>query len=350
LIVLAKRDRIVPNKRDFLGTGLMEPYRPTSRVLAVLEMLQSRRRITGAEIAERLEVSARTARRYVETLRELGVPVEGERGRGGAYSLRSGFKLPPPMMFTNEEALGLALGLMAARDLGLSGVAPAIEGALSMLERVMPEALRELIKVLEETVTTAAAWPAARASGEAVVTLATAARDGRRVRVRYRSGLHEQTERQVDTYAVVRREGYWYVVGYDHLREAMRLFRIDRILEAESIEATFERPPGFDAHEHVLDALATLPHDHWSVEVVLEATLEEAREQVPTLGVTLEETPNEGVILRSSTSDLDWMTSVLAGLRFPFAVRKPPELREALKRQAEKIAVLAERTLYPSSA
>jgi predicted DNA-binding transcriptional regulator YafY len=254
------------------------------------------------------------------------------------------------MMFTNEEALGLALGLMAARDLGLSGVAPAIEGALSKLERVMPEALRELIKVLEETVTTAAAWPAARASGEAVVTLATAARDGRRVRMRYRSGLHEQTERQVDTYAMIRRGGYWYVVGYDHLREAMRLFRIDRILEAEPIEATFERPPGFDAPEHVLDALATMPHDHWSVEVVLEATLEEAREQVPTLGVALEETPNEGVILRSSTSDLDWMTSMLAGLRFPFAVRKPPELREALKRQAEKIAVLAEHTQNPSSA
>ena len=327
----------------------MEPYRPTSRVLAVLEMLQSRRKITGAEIAERLEVSARTARRYVETLRELGVPVEGERGRGGAYSLRPGFKLPP-MMFTNEEALGLALGLMAARDLGLSGVAPAIEGALSKLEQVIPEALRELVKVLEETVTTAAAWPAARASGEAVAILAAAARDGRRVRVRYRSGLHEQTERQVDTYAVVRREGYWYVVGYDHLREAMRLFRIDRVLEAEPLEATFERPPGFDAPERVLDALATMPHDRWSVEVVLEATLEEAREQVPTLGVALEETPNEGIILRSSTSDLDWMTSVLAGLRFPFSVRKPPELREALKRQAEKIAVLAERTQYPSSA
>ena len=80
------------------------------------------------------------------------------------------------------------------------------------------------------------------------------------------------------------------------------------------------------------------------------ATLEEAREQVPTLGIVLEEMPNESVILRSSTSDIDWMTSVLAGLRFPFAVRKPPELREALKRRAEKIAVLAERTQYPSSA
>ena len=326
----------------------MEPYRPTSRVLAVLELLQSRRRITGAEIAQRLEVSPRTARRYVETLRELGIPVEGERGRDGAYSLRPGFKLPP-MMFTDKEALGLGLGLLAARGLGLHGLAPAIEGALAKLERVMPEALRERVKMLDETVTTAAASPAARASGEVVAILASAAWDGKRVRIRYRSGLHEETEREVDTYAVVRREGYWYAVGYDYLRKAMRLFRLDRVLEAEPLKATFERPPGFDTPEHVLDALAAMAHDSWSVEVVLEATLEEAREQVPILGIVIEETPNGEIVLRSSTSDLDWMTSVLAGLRFPFAVRRPPKLREELKRRAEKIAVLAERAQDPSS-
>jgi predicted DNA-binding transcriptional regulator YafY len=342
LIVPAKRARIVPNNGG-LRKGIVEPYRPTGRVLAVLEMLQSRRRITGAEIAGRLEVSTRTARRYVETLRELGVPVQGEQGRGGAYSLRPGFRLPP-MMFTDEEALGLALGLLAARGLGLSGVSPAVEGALAKLERVMPEALRERVRTLEETVTTAAAWPAPRASGETVAVLAAAARDGRRVRVRYRSGLGEETEREVDTYAVVRGEGYWYAAVYDHLRGAMRLFRIDRVLDAQPLETAFERPPGYDAPERVLDALAAMPHDRWSVEVFLEATLREAREQVPALGIALEETPDGGVVLRSSTSDLDWMAGVLAGLRFPFAVRGPTELREALRRRAEEIAALAERT------
>lgn len=156
--------------------------------------------------------------------------------------MRPGFKLPP-MMFTDEEAQGLALGLLAARTLGLSGVAPAIEGALAKLERVMPETLRERVRVLEEIVTTAAASPAARASGEVVVTLAAAARERRRVRLRYRSGLHEETEREVDPYAVIRREGYWYAVGYDHLRKAMRLFRVDRVLNVELLEAPFERPP-----------------------------------------------------------------------------------------------------------
>jgi predicted DNA-binding transcriptional regulator YafY len=320
----------------------MEPYRPTSRVLTVLELLQSRRRITGAEIAERLEVSPRTARRYVETLRELGVPVRGERGRHGAYSLRPGFKLPP-MMFTDDEALGLALGLLAARRLGLAGVAPTVEGALAKLERVMPEALGERIRALEETIIPAVALLAAPPAGEVILTLASAVRERRQVELRYRSGLGEETERRVDPYAVIHREGYWYAVGYDHLRGRLRLFRLDRVLEAEPLVETFVRPPGFDTPQQVLDALASMPQDRWSVEVLLEAALEEVREQVPLMGVALEEAEG-GVLMRSSTSDLGWMVRVLAGLRCPFRVRRPPELREELGRHAAEIARLAERS------
>ena len=97
-------------------------------------------------------------RRYVAMLQEMGVPVEAERGRYGAYSLRPGFKLPP-MMFTDEEALALALGLLSARRLGLSGAAPAVKGALAKLERVMPEAVRDRIRTFEEAVVPAAGSP-----------------------------------------------------------------------------------------------------------------------------------------------------------------------------------------------
>ena len=84
----------------------------------MLELLQARGRVGGPELARRLEVGERTVRRYVAMLQEMGVPVEAERGRYGAYTLRPGFKLPP-MMFTDEEAIALALGLLSARRLGL---------------------------------------------------------------------------------------------------------------------------------------------------------------------------------------------------------------------------------------
>src|SRR5579872_3283894 len=125
-------------------------YSPTTRVLTVLELLQSRERVTGAEIAERLEVHIRTVRRYIAMLEELGVPVEAERGRYGAYRLLPGYKLPP-LMFTQDEALATTLGLLAARKLGLTANAPGVEGAIAKLERVLPLPLRSKVRAVEET-------------------------------------------------------------------------------------------------------------------------------------------------------------------------------------------------------
>ena len=319
----------------------MYGYRPTTRLLALLELLQARGRMTGSEIAGRLEVGERSVRRYVERLREIGIPVEGERGRYGAYVLRPGFRLPP-LMFTDEEALGLTLGLLAARRLGLSGVTPAVEGALAKVERVMPVALRERVRDLEETVTPAVAPPATPPTGEVVLKVASAVRGRKRIHLRYRSGHSEETEREVDPYGVVHREGFWYTFGNDHLRGGTRLFRLDRILDVEVLEAGFVRPAGLESQEGVLRTVANLPGDDWSVEVLLGTTLAEAREEVPPMTAALEEVEG-GVIVRCSTSDLAWMARVLSGLSCQFVVQRPAELREALRHHAAEIRDLAGR-------
>jgi len=97
----------------------MGMYHPTTRVLGVLELLQTHGRMSGAELARRIKVDTRTLRRYITRLEEIGVPITTERGRHGAYMLVAGYKLPP-MMFTGEEALALSVGLLAARSLALS--------------------------------------------------------------------------------------------------------------------------------------------------------------------------------------------------------------------------------------
>jgi biotin operon repressor len=107
-------------------------YHPTTRVLTVLELLQSHQRLSGPDLARRLEVNVRTARRYITMLQDMGIPIEAERGRHGAYRLRAGFKLPP-LMFNEDEALAVILGLQAARELGLAATAPAVEGALAKI-------------------------------------------------------------------------------------------------------------------------------------------------------------------------------------------------------------------------
>jgi predicted DNA-binding transcriptional regulator YafY len=308
----------------------------------MLELLQARERIGVPELARRLEVGERTVRRYAAMLREMGIPVEAELGRYGAYYLRSGYRLPP-MIFTDEEALGLALGLLAARHLGLAEVAPAVEGALAKLERVMSEALRGQVRALQETVSIAAGRPQAPARSEALLTLAAAVGEQRSVRLRYSSGLSRETKREVDPYGVMHREGYWYAVGHCHLREGMRLFRLDRVLEAEMLEETFVRPAGLDSPGAVLSAVANTHGDRWSVEVLLEAGVDEVRGQLPSVGLSLEQTEG-GTLLRCSTWSLEWPARVLAGLDCSFVVRRPTELRDALEQRAEKLATLAKRT------
>ncbi len=309
-------------------------HRPTARVLTVLELLQARR-MTGAELARRLEVDGRTVRRYVATLQDMGIPVEGERGRYGAYRLRPGYKMPP-LMFTDEEALGLSLGLLAARQLGLSGVAPAVEGALAKVERVLPEALRGRLRVLEQTVTLSVVPPATLPDGELVSDLAGAVGEGMRVRLRYRSGRGQETRRVVDPYAVLQREGRWHLFGHCHLRKDTRLFRVDRVLEAEVTQEVFEPPAELGAPDGVLRAVANA-HGPWQVEVLLDASLEDAREQVPPMLASLEET-EDGVLMRCAADDLDGMARFLAGLFCPFAINSPPELAKSLQLHAAELA------------
>jgi predicted DNA-binding transcriptional regulator YafY len=125
-------------------------YHPTSRVLTVLELLQARPYITGPELAARLEMDVRTVRRYITHLQDVGIPVEANIGRYGGYRLRPGFKLPP-LIFTEEEATAIMLGLLASSWLEIGQSSHAIEGALAKVSRVLPLKARErLIEVVDD--------------------------------------------------------------------------------------------------------------------------------------------------------------------------------------------------------
>jgi predicted DNA-binding transcriptional regulator YafY len=317
-------------------------YFPTTRVLTVLELLQSRSQMSGRELAERLEVDTRTIRRYITMLQDLGIPVEAERGRYGAYRLRPGFKLPP-LMFTDDEALAITLGLLAARKMGLTLAAPAVDGAIAKIERVLPALLREHVQAIQETLVFDFAPARSTPRKEFVLLLSEAALHCRNVWLRYRSyNSSEESERVVDPYGLVCRSGYWYLVGYCHLRSDLRNFRLDRILDVKMQAETFERPSAFDCLAFVLQSLPKTPNV-WLVEVLLEMTLSEARRCIPPSLAMLEEVP-EGIVLRCYVEHLDWIARLLVSLGYPFTVRQPVELRAELRLLAERVSALAERT------
>ncbi len=309
-------------------------YFPTTRVLTVLELLQSRAKMSGPELAERLEVDTRTVRRYITMLQDLGIPVEAERGRYGSYRLRPGFKLPP-LMFTDDEALALSLGLLAARKIGLGGAAPAVEGALAKIERVLPLTLRERVQGLQETLVFDMATSNNPPRSEIVGTLSTAAQQERVVQLYYRSFVGDLTERAFDPYGLVYRSGFWYTAGYCHLRDDLRTFRLDRIQDVELCDETFTRPPDFDCLAQVLRAIPSTP-DTWYIDVLLKTTLEEAQRRVPPAFAVLDQEP-DWVSFRCYVDNLDWVAYVLAGLSCPVVIRQPLELRDAMRRLAQDI-------------
>lgn len=319
-------------------------YHPTTRVLTVLELLQSHRQMSGPRLAERLEVDVRSIRRYIMMLQDLGIPIETERGRYGSYRLMRGFKLPP-LMFTEEEALALTLGLLLARRLGMALTAPAVEGALAKIDRVLPEALRTRVRSLQDALVLdprpSERTALASAPGSTVVlTFSAATQQASQVWIRYQSGRGEQTGRLVDPYGMVFYTGLWYAIGYCHLRQGLRVFRLDRVLHIELREGTFTRPSDFNVLAYLRSSIARMPGT-WKVEVLLRMPLAEAEQRVSPTIAELEEAPG-GVILRCYAEELDWLARFLVNLNCPFIIHEPTELRAALRALAEQIVQLAE--------
>ena len=319
--------------------------RPTLRVLTVLELLQARGRMSGAELAERLEVDRRTVRRYIAKLEELGIPITAEHGRDGAYMLVAGFKLPP-MMFTDDEALALSVGLLASRGLGLGEAAPAVASAQAKLERVMPDKLKRRVSAVDETVTLDLSRPAAAMDNAVLVTLSTAAQTKTRVHMRYRTPQQslsggDVSERDFDPYGLAYRGGRWYAVGMCHLRRDVRSFRLDRVQSVEALASYFERPAGFDALEYLKRSVATLPRAH-AVEILLETDLQTAQRELFSAFGILEWT-GECVLLRSQADDLSWYAEQLARLPFGFRIVKPAALRTAVATVGKRLITMAQR-------
>jgi predicted DNA-binding transcriptional regulator YafY len=302
-------------------------YHPTTRVLALLELLQTHGRMSGADLAPRLGVDRRTLRRYVGKLEDIGIPITAERGRAGGYALMPGFKLPP-MMFTEDETLALSLGLLAARGLGLAEAAPAVASAQAKLERIMPDQLRRRVRAVDETVRLDAARALAPANNQPLVLLTGAAQACRRVLLRYRDQHGKESARRFDPYGVALRHGRWYAAGMCHLRQELRTFRLDRIAGVEPLEEDFERPPGFDPMDHLVRSIATLPRA-FSIEVLLKTDLASVRAHLFAEAGILEETAG-GVLVRAQSDELDWFARQLAGMPFEFEIRHPPELRAAV--------------------
>jgi predicted DNA-binding transcriptional regulator YafY len=321
-----------------MGAILGSMYDPSMRVLTVLELLQAKEQISGAELARQLEVSSRTVQRYIARLQDLGFPVESSRGVGGSYRLKPGFRLPP-MMFSTEEALALSLGLEALAHLGLTDFTPAMQTAKGKLERVLPKATRQQVQDMQAALGLEASTWVVPTNAEVVIGLAKAMQAQQPVAFAYTSFEGQLSQREVEPYGVLHHERRWYMVGHCRTRQALRVFRADRMGKLETLEGSFVPPNSFDPRAFLLESLP-FAASKWQIEVWLDLPPDEARWRLYDHQVLLE-AEGDGTRLRCGTGDLEWFAAVLLKLQCEFQIRQPKELREALVELGERAKRLA---------
>jgi predicted DNA-binding transcriptional regulator YafY len=161
------------------------------------------------------------------------------------------------------------------------------------------------------------------------------------VHMQYRTFEGEETQRELSAHGLVVHSGRWYLAAFDHGRDDLRTFRVDRMDRARLGDgAAVDAPPGFSAVEHVSRSLARTPWQ-WEVTVLLHLPLEEASRRIPATLAELAET-NGGTVLRMRAGSLDWMASVLAGLDCEFTIREPEELRSSVAVLAARLVAAAQ--------
>ena len=303
----------------------------SSRTLRLLSLLQTHRCWPGPQLADRLGVSVRTLRRDIDRLRELGYPVDANRGVDGGYQLAPGAALPP-LVLDDEEAVALAVGLQAAAQAGVSGIAESSVRALAKVVQVMPPRLRRRVDALQ-AMTVPAGWRSATPSADptTLTTLAQACRDSERLEFSYTAASGARSDRQVEPLRLVSLGRRWYLVAYDLGRHDWRSFRVDRLAAPQRTGARFRARalPAEDAAAFVRRSVEQVPVG-WAVEVLVEAPVPAVQAVVERWG-TAEDAGDGRCRLTMRADSLDWPAMVIGALGADVEVVSPPELLDHLR-------------------
>jgi predicted DNA-binding transcriptional regulator YafY len=301
---------------------------PSARLLELLSLLQTRPQWNASELAERLGITERTVRRDVTRLRELGYPVVADAGRAGGYQLGRGGALPP-LLFTDDESVAVAIGLRAAATGGVAGYDEAAVAALAKLEQLLPATLRERVLALNAATVLTRPGAGPLIDPDVLLTIAQACRRPERVRFCYVDGSGNTSERRVEPQGLVKAERRWYLVGRDLDRQDWRTFRLDRMSDLALTGHRFVRSDQPDVGAMVAQGLSMVPY-RWQAEVVLDTDLRSAEAAIPRTIGTIESVGGE-TILHVGANEVEWLANYIAGLPFDAEVRSPPEVRSAVR-------------------
>ena len=258
-------------------SGIIATVLETSaRLLRLLGLLQVRPEWSGADLAERLDVTVRTLRRDVQRLRDLDYPVHSVPGVAGGYRLGPG-KALPPLLLDDDEAIAVVVSLRSAASHSVAGLSEASVSALAKLDQVLPARLRERTAALQHA-TVALAGPGPVVDPEQLAALAAACRRHQRLRLRYRNRSGSASSRIVEPYRLVSTGYRWYLMAFDVERDSWRTFRVDRIADSAEAGGRFVPRDPPDPAAFVAAAVTSAPY-RYQARVLVDAPAQVVAEE-----------------------------------------------------------------------
>ena len=308
-----------------------------TRLITLIFLLQNQPNQKASDLAEKLGVSLRTVHRYFAMLDEMGIPVYAERGPYGGFSLVRGYKIPP-LIFSLEEAVAVYLGTSLVSEMWGSLYRDAAQGALAKLENILPnEQRREIEWARRSLITTSLNRVESNQLFSMLDDLRKATRDHHQVSLVYQGATDKKADnRKVDPYALVFRAGLWYLVGYCHLRNAPRTFRVDRIERLTLLTQSFEMPEVFDVHQYLEREFKDQPSIRARLQFIPEAAHIVKSNLMMWESVT--ENPDGKMEVTITSPDLPFLASMTLSFAHWATVLEPPELREMVQEWAQKTA------------
>ena len=306
----------------------------TDRLLGVLLELQRNKRVRAEDLAALFETSKRTIYRDIQALCETGVPIIAQAGHG--YSLVEGYFLPP-LSFSVAEATMLMLGSAFAAQSFDAQYREAAHSANRKIEAVLSTAQRDEVKYLQESIALVAPETVGQGMTKGFLAqLRRAIMEHRTVQFHYhtrypQSGSQPRNTRAADPYGLVHYNGAWYLIGFCHLRQARRNFRLDRMTDVQLLEKTFKRPTNFTMEP---------PKDRsrgFQVQVLFDAEVTPWVKEARGFFVTeMKDTPY-GLLVTVQVHSEDEVVPWLLSWGYHVRVVGPAAIRKRIAEEAQKI-------------
>lgn len=306
------------------------------RLHAILTHLQSKRKVTAQEMADRFNISLRTVYRDVKALDESGVPVIGEAGTG--YTIMDGYRLPP-VMFTQEEASALLLGAKLAERFTDGSVKRHFQSALFKIKAVLRSPDKEYVDSLTEHIEILTRYaPDSDSPQQYLSVLQQAIVHKKTVLVHYRSNEKEETtRRRVEPIGLLHYGSAWHLIGWCHLRNDYRDFRLTRMLAVNLEEMTFD-PGSHPSIREYIDRLRAGADLQEAIVMVDKRIVKYLQEQKYLNGFVSEEESDTGVRMKFLVSSLDYFGRWLLMYTDAIQVEAPGALRDRVKELSEKLS------------